>query len=74
MAPRASARARPRPIWRTIIYKASQNNDPKGWSDIQQGEHLTKLANMVVLDRLKKFDKDNGASDHDNHCKNLRRH
>ena len=49
-----------------------ENKDPKGWSDIQEGEHLTKLANMVVLDRLKKLDKDNGTTDHANHWNNLK--
>ena len=32
--------------------KASQKKDRKGWSEIQQGEPLTKLANIVVLDRM----------------------
>ena len=33
---------------------------------------MTKLINMVVFDRLKKLDKDNGTTDHVNHWKNLK--
>ena len=33
---------------------------------------LTKLANMVVLGRLQKLDKDNGTTDHVNHWKHLK--
>ena len=33
---------------------------------------MTKLANMAVLDRLKKLDKDNGTTDHVNHWKLLK--
>ena len=32
---------------------------------------MTKLANMVVLDRLKKLDKDSGTTGHVNHWKNM---
>ena len=48
-----------------------QKKDTKGWYDIQEGEHLTKLANMVVLDRLRNLGKDNGTTDHANHWKSL---
>jgi len=49
---------------------ASQKKGPKGWSEIQARQPLTKLANMVVLGRLKKLDKDNGTTDNVNYWKN----
>ena len=51
--------------------KASHKKDPKGWSEIKQGEPLTKLANMAVLDNLKELNNDNGTTDPANNWKNL---
>ena len=53
-----------------IESKTSQK-DPKGWAEIQEGEPLTKLANMVVLGRLKKLGKDTGTTDQVNRLKVL---
>ena len=36
-----------------VEIKRSKKKGPKGLSDIQGGEHVTKLANMAVLDKFK---------------------
>ena len=55
-----------------IERNTAQKKDPKDWAELPEDEPLTKLANMAVLDRLNKLDKDNGATDIVNHWKLLK--
>ena len=71
VATRARARAKGNDNMADNKIKTCQKKGPKGWANIQAGEPLTKSANMVVLDSLKKLDKENEA-DHVNHWKNLK--